>query len=64
MPAYSNAPAPVRSRAHTHGRAPLVVGRRGLAVTFGYSFKAAINSFLSSFACFIIEINVPFASSG
>jgi len=29
-----------------------------------YSFNAAMNSFRSSFACFIIEINVPFASSG
>jgi len=29
-----------------------------------YSFKAAMNSVLSSLACFIIEINVPFASSG
>ena len=29
-----------------------------------YSFKAAMNSFFSSLACFIIEINVPFASSG
>jgi len=29
-----------------------------------YSFKAAMNSFFSSLAYFIIEINVPFASSG
>jgi hypothetical protein len=59
MPAYPGPRAQPRARARMPGG-----GRRGLAVTFGYSFKAAINSFLSSFACFIIEINVPFAISG
>lgn len=34
------------------------------AIVLHYFFSAEMNSFLSSLACFMIEINVPFASSG
>jgi len=34
------------------------------AIVLHYFFSAEMNSFLSSLACFMIEINIPFASSG
>jgi hypothetical protein len=64
-PCVPTLPAHERSQAPTHGRARLWRRQaRACCYLWFYSFKAAMNSFLSSFACFIIEINVPFASSG
>jgi hypothetical protein len=64
-------PRPYAQSGPVHGRAPLAAGEARIIVCrvdrikiLAYSFKAAMNSFLSSLACFIIEINVPFASSG
>jgi len=41
-----------------------IADRTDRAKMLFHSFKAAMDSILTSLACFMIEINVPFAISG
>jgi len=62
--AHSYSGACAQGKEHCHEDGPDAIPAGFQAIVSAYFFSAKRNSFLSSLACFMIEINVPFASSG